>query len=253
MAECQETGMTRYHVLITRPQPEAAELASSLADAGMSPVLMPAYGFEATPPGPSLEAFCRSPGRKLIIFTSKRAVAYGLPGLSADLLQAADVAAIGPATAAALESAGCAVSVVPEGGYTSEDLLQHPGLLSRPGTALILAAPGGRTALAEGLERAGWRASMAFVYRRVELEPAAAEVQRLLLADNVVSVWTSENAMRSLAVRLPGAAWKKVCQGTAVVTSERLRKALQALGARHVVVAAGPGNSHLKARLLHLT
>lgn len=244
--------MKHTHVVIARPQPEAGELAERLADAGLIPVVMPAYRFTPAQPGAELSDFALVKGRRLLVFTSKRAVEFGLPSLPAALLGECDLAAIGPATAAALASCGYPVSVQPEDGFTSEHLLAHPDLALNPGSALILAAPGGRTALAEGLAARGWRVATAFVYQREDIPPAAEETAKLVAARSVISVWTSENAMRALAGSLPESAWQKICAGMAVVTSERLARALTALGAENVAVAPGPGNDDLYAQVLQL-
>jgi uroporphyrinogen-III synthase len=223
-----------------------------VADSGLVPVVMPAYRFDAVAPGAQVDTFARAPGRKLIVFTSKRAVEFGLRQLSGSLLAQAAIAAIGPATAAALAANGHPVSLVPEGGYTSEHLLAHPGLAVDPGAAMLVAAPGGRSALSQGLDTLGWRVFTAYVYQREDLAPPPDEVHKLLAASGVISVWTSQNAMDALMRDLPADAWRKVCDGVAVVISDRLGLALQARGVARVVAATGPGNAQLLQRVLQL-
>ena len=54
---------------------------------------------------------------------------FALDALPTDLLDGVRIAALGPATAAALHSAGLAVDLVPEGDNTSESLLRAPELI----------------------------------------------------------------------------------------------------------------------------
>ncbi len=244
--------MTYTHVLITRPQPEAGELQACLADLPLAPVVLPAYGFSELTPGQEIEEFQSSRGRKLVIFTSKRSVSYGLPAIPSALLKDATLAAIGPATAALLESNGAPVSLIPEGGFTSEDLLAAPELCEKPGAALVVTAPGGRTALARGLAALGWTVRVTHVYRRENLELPGREVERLLSARAVISAWTSENAIRGLAARLPEAAWQLICKGPAIVTSERLGRVMAEMGGTACRVAGGPGNEAISREVRKL-
>jgi uroporphyrinogen-III synthase len=235
------------HVLITRPEAESAELAGLLAATGLEPVIVPAYRFVPGYPGFDLSTAWRAGNRRLAVFSSTRAVTFGLRQLPAGFLEGVQLAAIGPATANALAAAGNAVDVVPREGFTSEALLSHPELAREPGDAVIFAAPGGRAQLRQGLQDLGWAVRMAYVYRRVELEALPEAAAQLDSADGVVSAWTSAAAIGILSKRLPAAAWAKVCEGICVATSGRLGARLEAAGARQVRVAQGPGNKAIAA------
>jgi hypothetical protein len=93
----------------------------------------------------------------------------GLPQLPREVLWRARVAAIGPATARALKAGGVQVDVTARSGYTSEALLDTLARESAADpderTAFIMAAPGGREALADGLARLGWRTRFIMVYK----------------------------------------------------------------------------------------
>ncbi len=248
--------MTFTHLLITRPEAESEQLADLLAEplagAGLQAIVLPAYRFEATHPGFDFASAWTSGKRSLAVFTSRRAVVFGLRQLPAGFLDGVQVAAIGPTTANELDRAGHGVSVLPESGYTSEDLLRHPDLAQNPGDVLIFAAPGGRDLLRAGLEKNGWKVRMAMVYRRVDLEPGEAVVSELEASRGVLSVWTSANAMKVLHGRLPEAVWRKICEGHCVTISERLERELRSLGAGDVSVTDGPGNEAIRAGILRL-
>jgi uroporphyrinogen-III synthase len=192
-----------------------------------------------------------------VIFTSPRAVEHGLAQLDADVLARASFGAIGPATARALQAAGLPVTVRAEQGYTSEALLD---LLARdaqagPGarrSVFILAAPGGRRHLFDGIVRLGWACRMLMVYRSQPDELDKASLAALEEASAVLSVWTSANAMKALSQRLPPGAWFRLCQGDWLVISERLRRLARAYGPPGIHLAAGPGNSELLAAIRNL-
>ena len=245
--------MAFTHVLLSRPRSESEELAGMLQPLGLEPVLLPAFDYL------SLDAHSEQPAcfdalehagpADLVLFTSPRAVRYGLGQVSPACLSRARVAAIGPATASALNEAGVRVDVRPASGFTSEALLEMlssgPGLASSPPEAFILAAPGGRKKLLKGLKKLGWNSQLLHVYRS---EPATLDKQqlkRLAGATSLLTVWTSANAMKSLSQRLPPATWFKVCQGEWVVISERLQRLARAYGPGRIHLAAGPDNASI--------
>jgi uroporphyrinogen-III synthase len=240
------------HVLITRPERESRQLAARLEGLELAPVVIAPYRFEPMHPGPLLSSGWSHAGRRLAVFTSTRAVEYGLRQLPAGFLSEAEIAAIGPATAAALERAGLRVSLVPEGEFTSEGFLAHPDLSRAPGQALIFTAPGGRQLLQQRLGELGWQVEMVHVYQRKPVQPEAGQVAALQHAAGILSVWTSEYAMRVLSGTLPEAAWRAVCEGAGVVTSQRLREALEGLGVRDVHVSSGPDNDSILSLILDL-
>jgi uroporphyrinogen-III synthase len=243
--------VTFSHVFISRPQREAEELAAMLAPLGLETVVQPAFDYvalDARQDDPETFAeFESARTRDLAVFTSPRAVAHGLAQLPREVLLRLQVAAIGPATASALAAAGIGVDVTSPGGFTSEDLLATlepvpAAAADRPRRAFVLAAPGGRQALVEGLERRGWQAKSLLVYRS---EPVALDSAALRLLDDatgLLAVWTSGNALNALAQRLPPATWFRLCQGEWLVISERLQRLARAYGPSRIHLAGGPGN-----------
>ena len=220
---------------------------------GLEPVLLPAFDYPAVDARSEqpecFESLENAGPVDLVLFTSPRAVAHGLKQVSPGCLARARIAAIGPATAAALNHAGVRVDVRPSSGYTSEALLATlsagPGLAQSTPQAFILAAPGGRKKLLKGLRKLGWNSRLLHVYRS---EPAALDKEqlaRLGAAGSLLTVWTSANAMKSLSQRLPPAAWFKVCQGEWVVISKRLQRLAHAYGPGKVHLAAGPDNASI--------
>lgn len=245
--------MAFTHVLLSRPRSKSEELAGMLQPLGLEPVLLPAFDYpavDARGEQPECFAALESAGpADLVLFTSPRAVMHGLDQVSQASLARARVAAIGPATATALHDAGVRVDVRPATGFTSEALLEAlsggPGLGQNTPGAFILAAPGGRKKLLNGLNKLGWNSQLLHVYRS---EPARLDKEQLKSlggAGRVLTIWTSANAMKSLSHRLPPAAWFKVCQGEWVVISKRLQRLARAYGPGTVHLAAGPDNASI--------
>jgi uroporphyrinogen-III synthase len=253
--------VTFSHVFITRPEREAEELAAMLAPLGLQSVVQPAFDYVA------LEARVQDPetyveleaatATDLIVFTSPRAVTHGLAQLPREQLVQLRLAAIGPATASALTAAGLRVDVAARDGFTSEALLEAlaaevSSSARHPGRAFVLAAPGGRQALLEGLLEQGWKANMLLVYQS---EPAALDRAALASLDEaagVLSIWTSGNAMNALSQRMPPASWFRLCQGEWLVISERLKRLARAYGPSRIHLSNGPGNGAILSAIRNL-
>jgi uroporphyrinogen-III synthase len=247
------------HVFISRPRREAEELAGMLAPLGLQALVQPAFEYvaldaRASDPAGYARLAAAAPG-DLVVFTSPRAVEHGLGQIPRALLQRLRVAAIGPATGAALAAAGIRVAVSAGAGYTSEALLatlRSTRGAEPPGRAFVIAAPGGRETLLDGLTAAGWQAGMLMVYRAEPAPLDRAALAGLEAASCVLSVWTSGNALNDLSQRLPPAAWLKLRQGEWLVISERLRRLARAWGPGRIHLAGGPGNSALLAAVRSL-
>jgi uroporphyrinogen-III synthase len=233
-------------VLITRPLEASQQLAGRLDDLGFVPIVMPFYRFSALQPTVDFSsAWSGTEGRKLAVFTSPRAVHFGLPLITQNQLNDLEFAVVGSASGAALKAAGHPQQLQADTGYTSEDLLQIPGLATQPGAAVIFCAPGGRAALKTGLSDLGWELSEAMVYERVALEPAREQLDALSNANKLVSIWTSVSALTIAQQNLPADLWAKILQAPSLVISKRIRHHLKSLGATRVSLSEGPGNDAL--------
>jgi uroporphyrinogen-III synthase len=180
-------------VLVTRPEQQAMPLCRLLEAQGANALRFPAL--EIKPLGErralasrlgALQAF------DLIIFTSANAVRFGVSLL--DEKRDLALAAIGPATARALNQAGYRVAVSPRETHDSEGLLLHPRLEHLPGhRILIIKGSDGRQLLQQELTRRGAQVVTADVYQRVSLTPSAATLAAMLerFAANEVQVITA--------------------------------------------------------------
>ena len=243
------------HVLVTRPLDASRQLAEQLDANGLTAIVMPMYTFAGRQPqAGSLIDWSGAGLRKLAVFTSPRAVQFGLPFMPLpEKLADIEIAVVGSATRASLEAAGYPVHVQATTGFTSEHLLQVARLAETPGEAVIFCAPGGRETLEEGLDDLGWKTTKAMVYERVTLQPGSDQVNNLRTADDMVSVWTSISSLKLAQQYLPADVWGKILESPALVISSRIQHYLLELGASRVELADGPGNTELLGSVLRLT
>jgi len=152
-------------VLVTRPAERAHGLAERVTAAGGEPVAFPVI--EIVPLTPATVPDARE--FHAVLFVSPAAVAHGLPALGLDGDGSPRIGAVGPATARALEAAGVAADIRPQGSADSEGLLEHEALQA-PAIAgrrvLIVRGEGGRGHLAARLVERGAAVEYAEVYRR---------------------------------------------------------------------------------------
>ncbi len=242
------------HILVTRPLEASRQLAEQLGATGLTAIVMPLYTFSACEPSDEFTlVWSRAEQRRLAVFTSPRAVRFGLPHIPRDGLKNLEFAAIGATTRVSLEKAGHQVHLQSQAGYTSEDLLQLSELAVDPGEAIIFCAPGGREAMAMGLSELGWKVVKAMIYERVPLRPTPVQVDTLIDCEDLLSVWTSVSALELAREHLPAAVWKKILCAQTLVISDRIQHHLQRLGASRIELADGPGNAELLQSILRLT
>ncbi len=242
------------HVFVTRPRQESEELEAMLAPLDLQVVVQPAFDFsrrDAASEQPEVLADLEDDkAPHLLIFTSPRAVKFSLAQLPHELIKKQKIAAIGPSTANALSAAGVFVNVRPASGFTSEALLDSlekdsSGFISPQKSAVILAAPGGRRKMEEGLVGLDWTVQILMVYNRENAELDKQALESLKRAGSILSVWTSGNAMKSLSQRLQPATWFQICGGEWLVISDRLKRLARAYAPTRIHLSPGPTNSEL--------
>ena len=242
-------------VLVTRSPRQSSELATQLSALGLEPVLVPAI--ELAPPSSfdALDgALAQLSSYEWLIFTSANAVEafHGrleLAGRGAGV-EAVRIAAIGPATARALESVGLVAEVIPPQAVAeslTEALLPHAR--QRDGSAtrfLLVRAEDARDVLPEALRAAGAEVTIAPAYRTVVPSGSIDAVRELFggEAPGIAAVtFTSSSTARNLlalceaaGVVLPATALR-VSIGP--ITSETLRSLGYAPHAEAVTASVG--------------
>ncbi len=161
-------------VLVTRPHGQQEPLVSTLAEAGARILSFPVI--EVVPRARAvIETEAASlDAADISIFVSANAVEHG-----ADFGMGR-IAAIGPATARALEAAGKTVDLRAESGFSSEDLLGVDELHKVSGkTVRIIRGSRGRELLAQTLASRGASVQYLGVYDRRLPAYANSEIERL--------------------------------------------------------------------------
>ena len=228
-------------VIVTRPQPQAAQWVAQLAALGQPAAALPLLGIgDAPDPAAVVAAWQHLPTCALAMFVSPSAVERFMALRPAGLQWPAGVLAgsTGPGTHAALRAAGVADEsiVTPPlepGRFDSEALwaeLAHRRDW-RGAQALIVRGEGGRDWLAGTLAQHGASVHFTEAYRRTA-PVLDAEGQALLgeaLAAPAAHAWlfSSSEAARHLPSLAPGADWSA---GWALATHDRIADAARGLG-----------------------
>ena len=235
-------------VLVTRPQQQAGPLCRLLETRGASAFRFPALDIKPLADRRALAARLGAlEDFDLIVFLSSNAVRFG--AMLLEQKRDLPLAAIGPATARALNQAGYRVAVQPAGGFDSESLLRHPKLEHLASNRILLVkGSGGREFLQDELSRRGAQVSIADVYRRERANPSSAELSALeaLFAEGAIQVITAtsaETADNLLELATPSlrgdferARW--------VVPSERVAARLRERGVSGALLLADSAEDH---------
>jgi uroporphyrinogen-III synthase len=238
-------------VLVTRPEQQAALLCKLLESRGAVTLRLPAIEIQPLPVSRarigSLDAF------DIVLFTSANAVRHGISAL--EVRRGMTLAAIGPATARALNERGCEVTLQPEGGYTSEALLAHPSLGNLTGRRILLIkGADGRRLLDAELTRRGANVVAVDVYQRAAASPSAADLAAVLtefVADRLqVITATSLDIGRRLLHMVPEALQAHFRRAYWLVPGERVAAGLRGLGLdAPMLIAASAEDQDLVAAL----
>ena len=160
-------------ILVTRPAHQAEGLCALIEAAGGRALRFPVLEIR---PAADVAAVQAGLGRlaesDLAVFVSANAVNCTLDTLAPRPWPAdVRIAAVGAATARALEDRGLHVTHCPETGFTSEALLALPALRDMSGRrVLILRGDGGREQLRETLTARGAQVDYLEVYQRAQAQ-----------------------------------------------------------------------------------
>lgn len=228
-------------VLVTRPEHQADELAAAIDARGGNAIRFPVLVIE-----PRAEAAIRGDSEQLekpdiAIFVSPNAVQHGL-----EYADNAAIAAIGPATAAAISSAGRTVDIVSASGFNSEHLLAEPALKDVEGKIVrIVRGQRGRELLADTLRSRGATVDFLAVYERSTPAYSTTEIAALearLQAEEVdFTTVMSAESLRNLVALLPESCLDHLAETRLVTPAARvIKEALELLPGIPTTLAQGP-------------
>ncbi len=232
------TGLT---VIVTRPQPQAAEWVAQLQARGLQAGALPLLGIDGpADPAPVRQAWLHLPAQAVVMFVSPSAVQRFFALRPGGMVWPSQViaAGTGPGTRLALLQAGVPHSAVltpdPAAGQFDSEALWAllAGRIRWPGQqVLIVRGAGGRDWLSAQLRHCGAQVHWVEAYRRTAPVPDTAALALLAaaLAQPAAHVWlfSSSEAAGHLPVLAPGADWRRC---NALVTHARIAEAVQALG-----------------------
>jgi uroporphyrinogen III methyltransferase / synthase len=235
-------------VLITRPDGQSEALACALRDLGAEPVELPTIRIVAARD----QALLRAHVQRLreydwVIFTSTNGVKFFFEALAeaggdARWFARAKLAAIGPATRAALAEHGLSADLVPDefrGEAVAEAIERASGTLA--GLKLLLPrAEVARDALPALLRAAGAQIDVVPAYRTLEAEPERYQQIHERLSQRSIDVvtFTSPSTVTRLAEALAPDAEALLAATTIAAIGPITAAAIQRLGLTPTVVAA---------------
>ena len=211
-------------VLITRPEPGAAETAAAVIAMGWTPILAPALSLQPRAI-PTMVA-------QASLITSRSAAAALPPGLP--------VLAVGEATAAAARALGH--EAVAAGGDAAS-LLALACARLRPvdGPLLLAVGEGYAIDLAAGLRAAGFRVLRRIAYAAQPAASLPAPAQAALTGGLVdQAMFLSPRSAQAIMALLPAAAVPRI---RAIAISPRVARVLAALPWQRIVTAARPDHA----------
>ncbi|MEX2130279.1 MAG: uroporphyrinogen-III synthase [Pseudohongiellaceae bacterium] len=198
------------NVLVTRPAGQAEVLADAICRAGGKAVLCPLMSIEPVAEPESVKQIADRIARldqyQLAIFVSSNAARLALPWINQFwpvLPPGLVFLAIGPATAAELDSLQCEIQTA-NGGVSSEDLLRLPLLLEVAGRKIVIfRGVGGRELLADTLRQRGAIVDYIELYHRMAPLLPPQTIQNLILEEDInVIVVTSGQILEELQRQL---------------------------------------------------
>jgi len=241
-------------VIITRPLAQAQNMFERLEARQATVVHFPVINIsDANNIETAKQYFTDVANFQLIIFISANAVHYAMKntqelGIN---FNNSTIAAVGPATKAALENYGCKVNIVPTQGFNSEALLNDPALQDiEQQNILIVRGEGGREHLRQTLESRKAQVHYAEVYQRqlpsernsIDLSQLPATSTALLLysVESVQNLWAlCSTAEKQLLTKI-----------TVIAGSQRIAAAVTKYGfAKDSIIAENPSDGAMLAAL----
>lgn len=190
LASFEQRALFGWRVVVTRPASAGAAMAAALGAAGALPVELPVVEIVAPPDGGAAlrEAAGHLASYAWIVCTSANAVDRLFAEVhDARALGAAKVAAVGPATAAALRRHGVVADLVPEHalGAALVEAFPAPGPKVVGGRVLLPRAVAAPDVVPAGLAALGWSVEVVDAYATVRRGVDEGALERVASADAV--------------------------------------------------------------------
>ena len=241
-------------VLVTRPAAQAEQLCQLIELAGGKALRFPTLEIHAASVDDA--SIQKALNSQWLIFTSTNAVYFALKAFSGKMsqLKCLQLAAVGQATASALQQADLTVACVPTTEFSSEGLLAEPAMQSVADQQItIVRGVGGREKLAQTLKNRGAHADYLEVYSRRQPTMDNSQLVNALKANQLHAITiTSGEALQNLLPMLDESAAVLVRKLPLVVVSERIRHLAQELGFTQIAVSLQPTDAAILETLTTL-
>ncbi|MCA3416917.1 MAG: uroporphyrinogen-III synthase [Roseomonas sp.] len=224
-------------ILITRPEPGAAESARAVAALGWEAVLAPALALTALP--------LKAPGNCQAIIVTSRAAARALPPATLPLI------AVGEATAAEARARGFADVRAAAGDAQALSALIGATLKPEAGTLCLAVGEGYALDLAAALRAKGFRVIRRVIYAARPSAALSQEARQAIREGRIhAALFTSPRSGREAIRLLADAGLHKAAQNMiAIALSPRIAAALAALPWAEIRTASRPDHAALLACL----
>jgi len=240
-------------VLVTRPAQQATGLIAAIEAAGGKAIVFPVIDIVSRSPQDIETDLAALADPDIVIYVSSNAVEHGLAWTSTGA-----VAAVGPATAAAIEAAARIVDIRPANGYDSESLLAEPELNDVDGKIVrIVRGNSGRELLADTLRTRGATVDYLAVYDRQMPSYDDADIAALAAhwqsGDIDVTTIMSVESLQNLIALVPDSCRRLLTETPLVTPAARvLKEAQESLPGCPVSLAAGPGADEMVSTIATL-
>jgi uroporphyrinogen-III synthase len=245
--------VSRWRLLLTRPEEECAALAQTLAEAGITSASLPLLAIEPLAPDAALrQGLAKVAQAQAIIVVSKPAARLLLEQLdqAGSALPATGWFTVGEATARILQARGLTVAF-PSAGDDSEALLALATLrqvLAAPASqVLIVRGQGGRELLAERLAEQGASVDYLELYRRCLPVYPPGTLARRIDGERLNGLVVSSGQGLAHLQQIAGTDWPRLSCLPLFVPSPRVADQARELGALQIVDCRGAGAAALLA------
>jgi len=241
-------------IVVTRPLAQAQNILELLEVRQASVIHFPVISISVSSNiETAKQYFSNLANYQVIIFISTNSVHYAMSAAQelGIRLNNSTLAAVGPATKAALEQYGCKVAIVPETGFTSEDLLNDPALHNiAQQKILIIRGDGGREHLRQTLEARDAQVDYAEVYQRqLPSERNSINLTQLPKHDTAILLYSVESVQNLWSLcTLEERQW--LTNMAFVVGSKRIADATARVGfAKNSIIAENPSDGAMLTAL----
>jgi uroporphyrinogen-III synthase len=235
-------------VLVTRPEHQAENLTRLISQHDGIAVLFPTLAIVAMDDSRRIhDKLAQLDKFQWLVFISANAVrmhSYYADSDKIKQLKSLRIAAIGKATAEALQRVGLPIDLVPVHGYSSEALLEMPQMQMMQGqNCLIVRGEGGLEELATALRTRGACVEYLDVYKRIIPDIDCTKVALLLQHEelDVITV-TSGESLCNLLVMVEQKHHHQLIEIPLVVISNRIRQIAADLGFKRIAVTTSPSD-----------